>query len=102
MSLNPNPSNEQRAGWAQVALDAFRQRVGRDDDATSILDLISDLGHLARTRELDFVAIAARAVSVWAYERRYPNGMGASPQVAITVGNRKPKHAWSAKDMGGR
>lgn len=94
------PTNLDRASFAETALQAFRHKVGDDDDATLILDLITDLGHLAKIRELDFVAITARAVSVWAYERRHPDGMGASPQVAITVGGRKPKLAWSPKLFG--
>ncbi len=95
------PTNEQRAGWAQMALNTFRHQVGNDDDATLILDLITDLGHLARRRDLDFVGITARAVSVWSYERRHPGGVGASPQVTITINGRKPKLAWSARDMKG-
>ena len=96
------PTNARRASWAASALQTFRQEVGNDDDRTLILDLITDLGHLAKIHGLDFVAIVARAVSVWAYERRNPDGMGMSPQVTITVADRKPKLAWSAKDMGGR
>ena len=67
-----HPTNEKRAAWARLALDTFRNQVGEDDDATLILDLITDLGHLARARGIDFVALVARAVSVWAYERKHP------------------------------
>jgi hypothetical protein len=94
-------TNLQRASWAATALQAFRHEVGNDDDATLILDLITDLGQLAKTQQMDFVAITARAVSVWAYERRHPDGMGASPQLSITLDGRKPKLAWSTKDTKG-
>jgi len=89
-----HPTNEKRAAWARLALDTFRYQVGDDDDRTLILDLIADLGHLARARGIDFVALVAEAVSVWVYERKHPDGTGASPQVAITIAGQRPKYAW--------
>ena len=54
--------NERRAGDAAVALEAFRDHVATDDERTSMLDLITDLGHLARRCDLDFVQLVAQAV----------------------------------------
>ena len=89
--------NQNRASYAATALEAFRKRVGDDDDWTSIGDLIVDLGHLAKTSDLDFVSLVARAISVWAYERRWPDGCGATPQVIVTIAGRRPKSAWPDK-----
>jgi hypothetical protein len=90
-------ANARRAARAADALKAFREGAGADDDLTSISDLIADLGHLAKTSELDFVGLVARALSVWAYERRWPDGCGASPQVTVTIAGRRPKCAWPDK-----
>jgi hypothetical protein len=87
-----------RARSAAAALEAFRKYDGHDDDRTSILDLITDLGHLARHYKIDFVQLVAHAVSVWAYECRDPDGAGASPQVTVTIAGRRPKCAWHRKD----
>jgi len=89
-----HPTNDQRAGWARMALNTFRYQVGEDDDRTLILDLITDLGHLAHRRRIDFVSLVARAVSVWAYECKDPDGIGASPQVTVSIAGHRPKRAW--------
>lgn len=39
------PTNEDRARWAEVALDAYRAEV-RGDMETAFRDLVGDLGHL--------------------------------------------------------
>jgi hypothetical protein len=95
MSQHFNPL---RARSAAAALEAFRKYDGHDDDRSSILDLITDLGHLACQCDLDFVQLVAQAVSVWAYERRHPDGAGASPQVTVTIAGRRPRCAWTRKD----
>lgn len=88
-------TNKERASSAALALDAFRQCVGDDDDNELIQDLICNLGHLASDAKLDFVSLTARAVSNWTYERRHPNGLGASPQVTIAIAGRRAKCAWT-------
>jgi len=88
---------KQRVRSASTALNAFRHQVGEDDERTLMLDLIADLGHLAARRRLDFLQIAAQAVSAWAYERKSADGAGPSPQVTITVEGRRPKYAWPKK-----
>jgi hypothetical protein len=92
--------NHTRAGWAGRALDTYRRQVGDNDDATLIVDLITDLGHLARQRKLDFVHQAARALSVWDYECASPDGIDPGPHVSITIAGRRPKYAW--RERGGR
>ena len=95
-----HPTIRQRAGWAAKAIAAFRAKVGDDDTATLIQDLIADLGHLASSENLNFPRIAARGISTWAYERREPNGDGPNPQVRIIIaGRRLATHAWSLRQM---
>jgi len=95
MSRNPNSG---RAQLAATALQAFRDEARDDgDERTLMLDLIADLGHLAATRKFDFARIIAKAVSVWAYECKDPNGIGASPQVTVTIQGHRPKRAWRGK-----
>jgi hypothetical protein len=62
--------NRERARSAGKALDRYHQAAGDDRARTLILDLIADLGHLARVSKLDFVRIAAQALSVWRKSRR--------------------------------
>jgi hypothetical protein len=94
-----DPTNHQRADWAASALVSFQYYCWQrgEDDRTLITDLVTDLGHLATERKIDFVEIAAQALSHWAYERKHPNGLGPMPQVCITVEARPPKFAWPAR-----
>jgi hypothetical protein len=87
------PSNFQRAHWAAVALEAFREQVGRDDEATSAQDLICDLGHYCRLRDLDFLRIAARGISMWCAESDDPDGfrLDPGPDVSIAVAGGTPR-----------
>jgi hypothetical protein len=94
--------NQKRAGWAQSALDRFRQQVGDDDEASLILDLITDLGHLAQRHQLDFLRLPARAISVWTAEAREPDGIDPGPQVSISVPGRRPVYANAPRKTGGR
>jgi hypothetical protein len=93
--------NHKRANWGRRALDAFRRQVGGDDDGTLILDLITDLGHLARQRQLHFVALVARAVSVWLAEVKAPEGVDPGPQVSIRVERRRPVYAYRRRGRPG-
>jgi hypothetical protein len=77
--------NTQRAGWAAAGLTAFQRTVGETDYETAMVDLIADLGHLAKKRKLDYIAILRRGIRAWAYEERDPNELGASPSVSIRI-----------------
>lgn len=77
--------NTQRAGWAAAALTAFQRTVGESDIETAMVDLIADLGHLARTHRLGYVEILRRGIRAWAYEEHDPNERNASPSVAIRI-----------------
>ena len=78
-------TNFQRAHWAAVAIEAFRDQVGTDDDLSSIHDLIADLGHYCALNDLDFIGVIAQAISCWAAERADPTGTSieAGPNVSI-------------------
>ena len=40
-----SPNNDQRALWAEVALDAFIGETGQDIDETAVCDLLCNLAH---------------------------------------------------------
>ena len=90
------PTNHRRAQLAATALKAFAEETGGGggDEQTLMLDLITDLGHLAASRKLDFVRMAAKAVSVWFHEHKNAKGFP-SPQVTVTIAGRRPKCAWT-------
>ena len=48
--------NETRAEWAQVAIDAFTDRVSMDGegDETILTDLLADLRHWANTKGISY------------------------------------------------
>lgn len=57
------PGNEERAGWALVAVKAFAKRTGlgtEDGMDTMISDLLADLMHLADLEELDWEDLVRR------------------------------------------
>lgn len=77
--------NTQRACWAKAGLEAFQRIVNEADCGTAMSDLIADLGHLAKKRNLDYVAILRRGIGAWAYEERNPDGDGRTPAVSIRI-----------------
>lgn len=44
--------NEDRIEYAQIALQAYRKKRGGDTDKTDIQDLLSDLLHLAHSKNI--------------------------------------------------
>lgn len=67
------PKNADRSEWAKHAVAGFCEDTGLDheierDDAVS--DLICNLGHYCDRFELDFLALASRAIGVWDAEKR--------------------------------
>lgn len=84
-------TNFQRAHWAAIAIKAFRDEVGTDDDLASIHDLIADLAHYCALNRLDFVRICADAISCWQAELADPNDdtIEAGPDVSILIAGRR-------------
>lgn len=60
-----DPTNDDRADWAQAALNEFarvtRMDTAGEDTDTTMGDLLCDLMHLAQREGLDFTALVARA-----------------------------------------
>lgn len=77
--------NTQRAGWAAAALTVFQRTINEREVETAIVDLIADLGHLAKKYKLDYLAILKRGIRAWAYEERDPSERGPSPSVSIRI-----------------
>ena len=94
--------NTQRAGWAAVGLTVFQRTIGESDIETAIVDLIADLGHLAKKHKLDYIEILRRGIRAWAFEERDPNEFGTSPSVSIRIGSiRKYRRCKKLTSKGG-
>ena len=63
------PDNNDRANWAQAAVDAF-QAGCRTDNEYAIQDLLADLLHLARRNGKDPQELIGNALSVFAEEEQ--------------------------------
>lgn len=61
-------ANEDRARWAKKALQSFAQETGSDMGRDTLHDLLSDLGHYARSIGLDFRDELDRAEATCAVE----------------------------------
>jgi hypothetical protein len=61
-------ANEDRARWAKKALQAFSQETGSSLGRDALHDLLSDLGHYARSIGLDFRDEMDRAAATCALE----------------------------------
>jgi hypothetical protein len=77
--------NTQRAGLAAAALTVFQRTINERDIETAIVDLIADLGHLAKKHKLDYLAILKRGIRAWAYEEHDPGERGPPPSVCIRI-----------------
>ena len=71
------------AGAARKALDAYQSET--QDLATRIADLVTDIGHLCMTENLDFLAALRSGIRHWAVERIDPNSTLSGPSVEITI-----------------
>lgn len=77
--------NLKRALYAERALDAFRAEVGLDAIGDTVTDLMSDIGHLCDAKELDFLALLAKAIGDWKLEQTNPESVDVRPTVKIEV-----------------
>lgn len=69
MALPPDPEgmNDDRAGWADTAIAAFRKATGTDE-ADAVSDLIADLRHWCDRKELPWEAELARGLEHYRIE----------------------------------
>lgn len=81
-------TNSQRAHLGRGAIDAFMNKIEGEkaDLEDTVTDLIADLLHYAREKQLDPSRVAQRAWRLWRAEDRDPNGDGTRV--------RKPKMAF--------
>ena len=61
-------TNEDRARWAKVALQAFDRETGSGLGEEGLHDLLCDLGHYADTVGIEFAEALDRAGRIWAEE----------------------------------
>lgn len=82
-------SNEDRAAWAEAAIDCFINQTGQDkleDDPVS--DLIADLGHWCDENDIDFLAAIQRGIGHWKAEtadQDDPNRIDIMPAVTVRI-----------------
>lgn len=66
------PSNDERADWAQAAMGEFARITGMDrageDDETIMSDLLCNLMHAAKRSDIEWSVVVARAVSHFEHE----------------------------------
>jgi hypothetical protein len=86
--------NEEHAAKARDAIAACKFDPAQDT-ATSVKDLLVDLGHLCDAEQIDFAEILKRALNAWAVERIDPLSVADGPVVEIYIGTEglppKPK-----------
>ncbi len=71
--VDDGPWNSDRAEWAEHALTVFCEETGLNQEIErldAVSDLMSNLGHYCDLHDLDFLAVAARAIGVWDVEKR--------------------------------
>lgn len=81
--------NLRRARWAGHAVEAFAQQTGAELWPEAISDLLCDIGHLCDAKGLNFRAITASAIGVWAVEQEEPEGVSAPYPVSIVISRRE-------------
>lgn len=74
--VDGNPTNEQRAAWAEVALLAFSRRIGAaveslgdsEDAILVVSDLLADLAHWCDLHDVSLTSGLAKATSYYQAE----------------------------------
>jgi hypothetical protein len=78
------PINEERAARARKAI-ATCGCEPEAELATSVSDILTDLGHLCDAECIDFVERVKRAINTWAVERIDPLSLAKGPRVEIVI-----------------
>lgn len=81
----PKPLNEEHAEKARKAIAAC-EFDPHQDLASSVKDLLVDLGHLCDAEGLDFIERLKKAINSWAVERIDPMSVADGPSVEIVIG----------------
>jgi hypothetical protein len=77
--------NEAHAAKARKAIAACGFDPGQDT-ATSVKDLLINLGHLCDAERIGFAECVKRALNAWAVERIDPASTASGPVVEIYIG----------------
>ncbi len=77
--------NLEHAAKARAAITACKFDP-QQDVASSVKDLLVDLGHLCDTENIDFVERVQKALNAWAVERIDPTSIADGPVVEIYIG----------------
>lgn len=85
-------SNLQRALWAESCVDHFASLTGVDDNTDAVADLIANLGHYCRMKDLDYLACVRTGIGHWHVEQIDPEFLGSMPDITITI-NESTHHA---------
>jgi len=90
----PKPLNHEHADKARKAIAAC-EFDPHQEVATSVKDLLVDLGHLCDAEEIDFAEMVKKALNTWSVERIDPMSVADGPVVEIYIGTEdlppKPK-----------
>jgi hypothetical protein len=74
LPADPEGMNDERAEWAQTALDAFARETGQDksgdDDQTILTDLVGDFMHWCDRNSVDFAVVLHGAQVHYAEETK--------------------------------
>ncbi len=81
----PKPLNEAHAAKARKAIAACAYDP-QQDLATSVKDLLVDLGHLCDAEQIDFVERVKKAINGWQVERIDRSSVAEGPVVEIYIG----------------
>jgi len=77
--------NKEHAAKAHEAIAACAFDPGQDT-ATSVKDLLVNLGHLCDAEGIDFAEAVKKALNAWAVERIDPASTASGPVVEIYIG----------------
>ena len=67
--------NDDRAEWAQAALETFSEVTGSEMPRNAVADLLPDIGHFCDRNLVDFLEEIERAIAVWLDEKSDPEGI---------------------------
>jgi hypothetical protein len=74
--MNGEPTNSERADWAEKALKTFAEctRVDDEDAQTQVQDLLADLFHLCDRHEVDIASALRMGICHYECEREEEDG----------------------------
>ena len=74
-----------RAERAGACLRLHRKLTGDGDPATSVTDLVADIGHFCVENDLTYLYLLSRGISHWRLEMTDPEGVEPLTEVTIHI-----------------